>query len=178
MDFDKIEIEEWPEMHDFRRLMEEEFKGGTDRGLVLLGASMLDEMLRRLLHARIRQDIADDLLSGDRPLSTFSARIKLSYGLDLISEREFKAFEYVRKIRNAFAHKIDVSFETQSMRNLCENLYEAAPLTNGNPNSMRASFDEACVSLAFLLVHHTQRAKGLVEAAESPRGPLIQGTES
>ncbi|WP_226736119.1 hypothetical protein [Microvirga lenta] len=177
MDFNKIEIEEWPEMHDFRRLMAQEFGGGTDRGLVLLGASMLDELLRRLLESRIREEVADELLLSDRPLGSFSARVKICYGLDLITDREFKALEYVRKIRNAFAHKIDVSFETQSLRNLCENLYEAAPLTNGQPTSMRAAYDEACVSLAFLLVHHTQRVKGVEEVTTGPTGPRIQGIE-
>ncbi|MBL7074228.1 hypothetical protein ISS37_03175 [candidate division KSB1 bacterium] len=48
----------------------------------------------------------DELLDGDAPLSTFSARINLVYRLGLIQPDLVRELHLVRKIRNVFAHEL------------------------------------------------------------------------
>lgn len=77
-----------------------------DRGLILSLAAFAEEALGRLLEAfMLPGQASKDLLSGfNAPLGTFSSRIKASYALGLINEEQFRDLEYLRKIRNEFAH--------------------------------------------------------------------------
>ncbi|GAB2901733.1 MltR family transcriptional regulator [Paralcaligenes ginsengisoli] len=77
-----------------------------ERSLILSLAAFANEALGRLIEAFMLPVAASkDLLTGfNAPLGTFSSRIKASYALGLINEEQFKDFEYLRKIRNEFAH--------------------------------------------------------------------------
>jgi mannitol operon repressor len=60
------------------------------------------------------------------PLGTLSTRVAAAHALGLLSEREFKECEILRKIRNLFAHHVHTSFEDQQVRDLCKCLTMAA----------------------------------------------------
>ncbi|MFL9896278.1 MltR family transcriptional regulator [Paraburkholderia sp. RL17-381-BIF-C] len=77
-----------------------------ERGLILSLAAFAEEALGRLIEAfMLPVEASKDLLTGfNAPLGTFSSRIKASYALGLINEEQFKDLEYLRKIRNEFAH--------------------------------------------------------------------------
>lgn len=83
----------------------------SDRGCILTGASVLDDLLAGLLKKRLgRTEHVSKLAMGPLfasmgPLSSFSARIKLAYCLDLISQWEFDDLELIRRIRNKAAHE-------------------------------------------------------------------------
>ncbi len=81
----------------------------SDRGLALVGASAIDEHLSRLLRGFFIEDkrAADALLSVDRPLGTFSSRIKLAYLLGLLEQAQYRELEAIRTIRNGCAHTIE-----------------------------------------------------------------------
>lgn len=85
----------------------EEFKGESDRAAVILGAAKLDSLLMQILDRFLLPSLSsnDELLDGDSPLSTFSARINSCYRLGLISSEFAKSLHLVRRIRNAFAHE-------------------------------------------------------------------------
>ncbi|HVL12338.1 MAG TPA: hypothetical protein VM529_07225 [Gemmata sp.] len=85
-----------------------EFVSESDRAAVVLGASMIDEQLKTLLSNTLlpSRDKQDDLLEGDRPLATFSARIRVAYRLGLISADLAQSLDIIRTLRNVFAHKI------------------------------------------------------------------------
>jgi DNA-binding MltR family transcriptional regulator len=103
----------------------EELKDESDRGVVLVSAAFLDELLEELLRAHFISDskITDELLSNSGPLGSFSARSKLAYCLDLIHETQFRDLETVRKIRNEFAHSHrPATFDSDRIRDLCQNL--------------------------------------------------------
>ncbi len=89
------------------RAFVEEFKGESDRAAVILGAAKLDSLLAQILDRFLLASLAstDELLEGDAPLATFSARINASYRLGLISSEFAKSLHLVRRIRNAFAHE-------------------------------------------------------------------------
>jgi hypothetical protein len=99
------EVEE--ELIRFNRFLEE-FDQETDRAAVILGAANIDELLYQLLSATLLPSTAanDELLDGDGPLSTFSARINASHRLGLIDANMTRTLHVVRKIRNAFAHEV------------------------------------------------------------------------
>ncbi len=84
------------------------------RPLVIVGASKVDDLLQKILKAFLLPKIAkakvqDELLEGDAPLATFSARIKTCRRLGLIDETLYLALERLRTLRNLSAHS--VSFE-------------------------------------------------------------------
>lgn len=92
----------------------DEFKGETDRAAVILGAAKLDALLGQILDRHLAPSLSsnDELLDGDSPLATFSARVNACYRLRLISADFAKSLHLVRRIRNSFAHEISgVSLE-------------------------------------------------------------------
>jgi DNA-binding MltR family transcriptional regulator len=81
------------------------------RPLLIVGASKVDHLLFEILRAFLLPKIAksnrqDELLEGETPLSTFSARIKMCRRLGLIDETLYLALEQLRALRNLSAHSI------------------------------------------------------------------------
>ena len=85
----------------------EEFATESDRAAVILGAAKLDLLLQQILEAHLLPSPSgrDELLEGDSPLATFSARINACYRLGLITAGFSKALHLIRRIRNSFAHE-------------------------------------------------------------------------
>jgi DNA-binding MltR family transcriptional regulator len=97
----------------------------SDRAAAVFAGSFLDEMLSHILAFYFVQDkkTSRELLRGDGPLSSFSARIKVAYAIGLISESVRSDFEIIRKIRNHFAHHPRAtSFSESPVREHCANL--------------------------------------------------------
>jgi len=86
----------------------DEFKEESDRAAVILGAAKLDLYLYQILIKVLLPNPSgqDDLFDGDGPLSTFSAKIHLSYRMGLIDAGLAHSLHMIRKIRNAFAHEV------------------------------------------------------------------------
>lgn len=81
------------------------------RPLLIVGASKVDHLLFEILRVFFLPKIAkgkeqDELLEGDTPLGTFSARIKLCRRLGLIDGTLYLALERLRILRNYSAHSI------------------------------------------------------------------------
>jgi hypothetical protein len=86
-----------------------EFCTESDRAAVVLGAAKLDYSLYQLLQQFLKPNEAgrDELLDGDGPLSTFSAKINLCHRLGLIHIDVARLLHLIRKIRNEFAHEVN-----------------------------------------------------------------------
>jgi hypothetical protein len=82
-----------------------------ERAAVVLGAARLDVSLERLLKKLMRphRGGSDNLFDPDRPVSSFSAKIALAYRLGVIDSNFEHALQMIRKIRNVFAHSINVA---------------------------------------------------------------------
>jgi DNA-binding MltR family transcriptional regulator len=81
------------------------------RPLIIVGASKIDDLLLEMLRAyllpkKTKPKEQDELLEGDTPLGTFSARIKMCRRLGLIDENLCTALEKLRVLRNRSAHKV------------------------------------------------------------------------
>jgi hypothetical protein len=100
----------------------------SDRGRVLIATSFIEELMKRTLFAFfLENDTSSSLVEGfNAPLGSLATRSAAAFALGLISERELKETDTLRRIRNLFAHHVHVSFENQNVGDLCKNLTMAA----------------------------------------------------
>ncbi len=134
-----------------------EFNKESDRGAVLLAASMLDESLFEIIDSLlISNKSAKELISGfNAPLSTFSARLKAAHALGLIMDHEFDEIDLIRKIRNEFGHGWrDISFENPKIKKALDKLPWLGP--DDVTQSPKAKFSFA---VSILLVDLMYRAR-------------------
>jgi hypothetical protein len=100
-----------PRAYDAFRAFVEEFARESDRAAVVLGAARLDAQLYQLISKVLVpcSGSNDELLDGDAPLATFSAKINMAHRLGLIDASIARALHLCRRIRNSFAHEITSS---------------------------------------------------------------------
>lgn len=116
-----------PASEPFDSFAEDLLTERTARPLIIVGASKVDQLLFDILslHLLPKQANAkeqDELLEGDTPLGTFSARIKACYRLGLIDKKLCVALEKLRKLRNPSAHWIAFDITKSPMRELIAEL--------------------------------------------------------
>jgi mannitol operon repressor len=109
----------------FRKLhaVLDELERESDRGVAILGVSMLDQRLKELLeHLLVPCPQTSQLLKG--PFSSFANRLTLAVATGLIGLEEFEECNRLRNIRNDFAHKfeIDFSFADARVKGFCTQL--------------------------------------------------------
>ena len=94
----------------------------SERGMVLISTGFLEEQLKTMLLAYFVDDksLVDFVDGGNAPLGSFTARITACYALGLIGKAEHDDLHILRRIRNDFAHKINASFEIQSIIDRCK----------------------------------------------------------
>lgn len=101
----------------------------SDRGLIMVSASFLNDALEGLLHAKFcvinrkPKSVLNALFNSFGPLSTFSAKINMAFAIDLIEKWMYEDLENLRKLRNEFAHGIrPLLFDSDEVRKLTEKL--------------------------------------------------------
>lgn len=134
----------------------------NDRVTAIVGQAFLDEHLEQLITSFLidsETHIRKLLDDGGRPLGSFGARIEAAYCLGLISKDEYHDLDKIRDIRNDFAHKLDLSFTDQSVRDRCNELKlpKKTPffLFERHASEPRNQFTTATIFLGILLGHRT-----------------------
>lgn len=141
----------------------EELKILSERGWAITAAATLDERLAALLRAFFVDDerTADEMLEGTGAISAFAARIELAFLLGLISARERRLLNLIRKIRNDFAHRSSIaSFSQSPIKEKCleldaTNILESEAL--GDLRKPQARFFAAFSFLFLVLTHRGQQ---------------------
>ena len=115
-----------PHLKDFMPFLDA-YNIESPRGKVLIACNFLDRALRDIILSHMLDVKEAHKLLGDEnntfaPLSSFVSRSTTAFALGLISEVEFKEIGTIAKIRNRFAHDIDISFENQRIISFCNNL--------------------------------------------------------
>ncbi len=89
----------------------EEFQHTSDRSVVILGSSYLNNHLGRLLKCHFVDDEnnTSQLLGPEAPLGTLGTRIRAAYGMGLISANEFHDLTQILEIHNLFRTSLDRS---------------------------------------------------------------------
>lgn len=106
-------------------LMPEDFvaalEGESDRGAIILAATMIDDRLKIALQKRmpnINSVEADRIFGIDGIAGSFANRLKLAQALDIIDRPTRQFIELIRAMRNACAHSRQVlTFSTPVIRN-------------------------------------------------------------
>jgi mannitol operon repressor len=127
--------------------------GESPRGGVLVVASFLENLLHKILQAFLIEGKArEQVLSGfNAPIGTLSAKIAMAAALGLISERERRECDLIRKIRNTFAHNVHPTFADEGVKSLCFELSYRAMPNDGVEVDARGSFTTASVALVSAL---------------------------
>lgn len=153
------------EVNAFRLALTKE----TDRGCALFATSYLDKALSDLLYCALAYDkkIEDDLFTGNAPLASFSARIKMAFYLGKISNAERRDLDLLRKIRNDFAHNAEaIDFEANKIKNRCGELSFSYHDKDHRP---RGHFSAACLGLLGNIHSETMLCKALkIKTDNSP----------
>lgn len=80
----------------------------SDRGAVLIAAEIVSGQLKKMLwkiaSPHTNHDFRKELLKGIGPLSTFSAKAKVSLFFGLLDANTYRGIEKLRKLRNRAAH--------------------------------------------------------------------------
>ena len=119
--------------------LNQELVNGSDRVAVLLGATIVDTHLERLLSKFFLNSAKEtkELLSSSNasaPLSSFSARTKIAYCLGLIEKIEFEDLNRIREIRNTFAHNLfECDFDTTSVRDALTSMHHMRHFQSEHP---------------------------------------------
>lgn len=119
----------------------EQLQKESPRAAVIIAGAYLDEQLRQIIICSFvnKSSIADDLVGTekkiDRPLSSFSSRIKLAYCLGLINKQVYDDLEIIRRIRNRFAHKLhNYSWDEPEIKEWCKKLKHSKIISKIDPN--------------------------------------------
>lgn len=100
------------------------FHAESDRAAALLAGIVAEGYTETLLRGftRTGSDV-DRLFDIYGPLSSFSARINVAYAFGLIDEHLRSDLDYIKRVRNYFAHELrDASFGVSPVREFCANL--------------------------------------------------------
>jgi len=135
-----------------------ELAGDSDRAAAIVGCASLDESLAGLLLEFLvqNQDGESDLLGSDNssaPLGSFGSRIAAAYAVGLIDRDQRDALRRLKKVRNEFAHSIDLTFGDQAIADQCEAASRLVPTENygGQQRGPRELFVCTVAKLAGLL---------------------------
>jgi DNA-binding MltR family transcriptional regulator len=95
------------------------YNTGDDRAIVIIGSAFLETILEHILIEFFPEGEkeVDILLSYDKPLGTYSNKVRMIYCLGLIEKKIMKDLKLIGKIRNRFAHDLSVSFEDKDITN-------------------------------------------------------------
>ena len=88
------------------------YNTGDDRAIVIIGSVFLETILEHILIEFLPEDKkeVDALLSYDKPLGTYSNKVRMIYCLGLIEKKVMLDLKLIGKIRNRVAHNLSVVF--------------------------------------------------------------------
>jgi hypothetical protein len=97
-----------------------ELTGRNDRLVAVVCGSVIEFNLRGLLESAMPNG-PRQLFEPHAPLSTFSAKIELAYSLNLIDGNIRRNADYIREVRNVFAHRVaPTDFRTKEVVAVCK----------------------------------------------------------
>lgn len=135
----------------------DELENDGPRGAVLLGSSLLDSLMKRILISRMQsltRDEEDRLFGGLGPLATMNSRVAIAHAFGIISKETKRHLDTIRKLRNRFGHiekKID--FDDVEVAAACQSL---ARLLREEPKTAEERRDAYSRVVKLLVVHLTE----------------------
>jgi hypothetical protein len=97
----------------------------SDRVAAIVGAAFVEDHVNEFVRWHLVQEpkLLDELFRVTGPLGNFSVKVDMGYLMRLYSKDAWKELDTITKIRNAFAHKMEVrDFKDDRMRAFANNL--------------------------------------------------------
>jgi hypothetical protein len=96
----------------------------NERAAAVVGGAFLDTILEHIIVNFLVDDEkeVERLLSPEQALGTYGSRVRFVYCVGLIGKIVRDDLRLVGKIRNRFAHDLEVSFEDEPIRSWCRSL--------------------------------------------------------
>jgi DNA-binding MltR family transcriptional regulator len=125
---------------------------GSERGLILVWGSILDDLLLRILDVHTVQfSKKNEELFGQRgPFGSFGNRATACLALGLISKLEFSDLRFVKRLRNQFAHDLGATLSSPATEAQCH-AFLARHRSDFTMPSARTAFGSGCFALSILL---------------------------
>jgi hypothetical protein len=156
--------------------LQKEFKNETDRGAVVLTASLMENALTNVLKKYLTPSTSsqDELFDSPMaPFSTFGSKIQIAQRLGLISVRLSRDLNLIKKMRNEFAHNVHgSSLESGKIKDLLTNLVSSSEIIKGHeeltyfPGGGRGDFLKIANIILFHL-HDTVESSSLAQPIKS-----------
>lgn len=145
----------------------------SDRGVMILAATMLDDALRTALARiipRANSRTKSQIFSNDGPLSTFSKRIIFAEAAGLISPIVAKQINVVRQIRNVAAHAhAAVDFSLNEVKQALATMFQDNEMGDDFETWSQAKVRNFYLQICgYIADHLIGSAGGLEGAAKSP----------
>jgi len=155
---------ERPSVQDINDAMEE-LKTDGARGAVALGSALIEDVLQAcimLSMVTLTSSEIDELFSGQSPIASFSARVRVAYALNIFGRKTRSDLNTVREIRNAVVHaKKSFTFDTQAVKDAVNNMNCIKFSPDLNDLSTQHRFAKAIFKILVLL-------SGYIASKEEP----------
>lgn len=155
--------------------LQNEFVNESDRGAAIIGATLIEYQLERILSKRIIENkkCREELLESNHAFNTFSSKTLAAFCFGLISSDEYSDINYIREIRNQFAHHLfDCNFTNSRIKDLINNLRIVKKATNNaDVENKRTLF----IIEVYTLENILKARADSIEKVESPVEFLING---
>lgn len=107
--------------------IEKEFQGSSDRGVAVIAASIIDNLIEGLIQVVLvpfnSNTDRKNIFSSNGPLSNLSNKIEMAFSLGLLSDFDKALLKTIVSIRNKLAHQISgIDFEKKEIVELCKKL--------------------------------------------------------
>lgn len=144
----------------------------NDRAIVIVGSAFLDALLTDMLTNFLVDDAKEvrRLVQPEGALGSFGARISACYCLGLIGETIQSDLRLIAKVRNRFAHEVDIHFTDPRIQGWCESLRWHRFSMMADPPSEATARDVFQVGVNQLVTY----LHGFVGVARLERRPTCQ----
>lgn len=106
------------------------------RELLIVSCAILDLALDEMIRKRFVDDheIIEQFMSFDNgSISSFSSKIKCAYLLGILRKEEYATLNELRKLRNEFAHKVNVDFNSQEVNTIMSKIIDQSKMKRNMP---------------------------------------------
>jgi DNA-binding MltR family transcriptional regulator len=160
---------------DVERLVED-FAKETDRGVALLAAAFLDDVLDVMLRTFFVDDpeAVNKLVGSGRPLESFGSRTHLAFCVGLLGRDIYHDINLVREIRNDFAHRHPKNFTTAEIMLKCQKLQVVRTLMADESCAFRDRFIATVVLIANHLMVQTEAIQHAAPAKDFAENGVLR----
>jgi hypothetical protein len=141
-----------------------EFTGESDRAVVILAASILDDVLVYAIGKRLAISVdetqADYIFRAEGPLGSFSARIEIAYVFGFIDDL---TRDQLTTVRESAHSKRPIGFDVPELANVAKRLFHptgVAPLTEDTRAGIKGAFFVEFCCLYHIMIEGS-REKGI-----------------